>query len=165
MTKRWLDVMVIPISLWCRPYCLIIPVLNIRISFRASSDIVNRKRSGRYLETCRELDTSTTKNSGTIIFAYMVIGDKLESPDSPKHKGVCGTVIWSASENFKAAPRPPAGYTHVSFYFFAESQVQIFSQGDACSRSELRESRSVSWCLWLYGSPGWSPGSRRRSLG
>ena len=144
MTKRWLDVMMIPISLWCRPYCLIIPVLNIRMSFRASSDIVNRKRSGRYLETCREIDTSTTKNSGTIIFAYIVIGDKLESPDSPKHKGVCGTVIWSASENFKAAPRPPAGYTHVSFYFFAESQVQIFSQGDACSRSELRESRSVS---------------------
>ena len=163
MTKCWLDVMIIPISLWCRPYCLIIPVLNIRMSFRASSDIVNRKRSGRYLETCREIDTLTTKNSGTIIFAYIVIGDKLESPDSPEHKGVCGTVIWSASENFKAAPRPPAGYTHVSFYFIFLPRVKSKSSLRA-THAVAQSSEKVAQCLDAYDFMGHQAGLQEAAV-
>ena len=90
--KRWLDAIMIS-SLFRRAYYSIIPRLNTRISFRASFDIVNRKRSEQHLETCRETDTSTTKNSGRTAFTYTVIGDKPESPVSPKHQWVWETVI------------------------------------------------------------------------
>ena len=46
------------------------PGIDIRMSYGASSGIVNRKRSERYVETHREIETSTTKNSGMISFAY-----------------------------------------------------------------------------------------------
>ena len=111
------------------------------MSFRASSDIVNRKRSGRYVETSREIDTSTTKNSGKITFAYIVIGDKPESPDSRKHQGACGTVIWSASEKFKATPRPLAGYTYNVLFFWGDRKS---SQNLLSGRSEPGE---VAQCL------------------
>ena len=54
------------------------------MSFGASSGIANRKQSERYVNTYREIDTSTMKNSGKITFACIVIGDKLENPDSPR---------------------------------------------------------------------------------
>ena len=44
-------------SLWCPAYSLIIPGLNIMISFIASSDIVNRKQSEQYMEIYSEIDT------------------------------------------------------------------------------------------------------------
>ena len=40
------------------------------------------------MEGYRAFDTPTTKNSGRITFAYIVIEDKLEIPDSSKHQGV-----------------------------------------------------------------------------
>ena len=40
------------------------------------------------MEAYREIDTPTTKNSGRITFAYIVIRDKLESHDRPEHEGI-----------------------------------------------------------------------------
>ena len=59
--------------LWSRVYSLSIPGLSIRKSFRASSGIVSRKRSERYVEPYRGIDTSTTKNSHRVTLACIMI--------------------------------------------------------------------------------------------
>ena len=116
--KRWTDVMMIS-SLRCRAYFSAIPRLNIRMSFRVSSGIASIRRSERYVETYREIDTSMTKNSGWITFAYTVIGDK-----------TCRKVLTAQSMRgsgdgylfgvriFSGATPPLAGYNYyVSFSF------------------------------------------------
>ena len=144
MSKRGPVVMMI--SLWCLAYWSIFPWVNIRRSFRASSGIASRKLSKRYVETYREIDTSTTKSSSRITFAYIVIEVKLESSDSPDHQGVWDAVIQSASGKLSGAPPPLARYTYyVSFYFFGQGQIKIFYQSHAWPK------KSVSWCWWLYG--------------
>ena len=65
---------------------MIIPSLNILISFRTSSGFVDRKLSERSVEIYKEIDSSTTKNSGRVIFVCIVTGDNLESPNRPEHR-------------------------------------------------------------------------------
>ena len=88
--KRWPDVMIL-ITLVSG--LLFDNSTQHRVSFTASSGVVNGKRGERYVETYREIDMSATSNSGTIRFAYIGVGDKQGSPGSPSHQGVWETAI------------------------------------------------------------------------
>ena len=55
------------------------------MSLKASSGIVKQNTKRTIVETYGDIDASTTKNSDRVTFACIVIGDKLEDPDSPEH--------------------------------------------------------------------------------
>ena len=68
------------------------------------------------MKTYREIDMSTTKNAGEIVFAYVVIGDELESPDRPRSSGNVGDSNLVGVRKTSDATPPLAGYIYyVSF--------------------------------------------------
>ena len=70
LIERWYSL------LWSPICSLIIHELDARMSFRASSGIVNRKRGKRYVEPYKEIDMFGTKNSDKVAFACIVKTDK-----------------------------------------------------------------------------------------
>ena len=158
MPKRGPGVMIIQIT-WCRLILWLFLDLTVRsISEPGLALYLSRKRSERYMEICREVDTSTTKKSCRITFTCIVMGNRPVSPDRSEHQEIWETVMRSSSEK-----------NHVRFHHLRDisntsrlnsilrGHINIFYQGDSRPEKQLS--------VLMLIPPGWFPGSRCRSLG
>ena len=111
------------------------------------------------MEIYREINTSTTKNSGRITIAWIVMEDNLEIPDRSGHRGVWETKMQLTEKNVMCGSTTCRICPTYRLNSMLGDQINIFYEGNAPPE------KSLNVLMLMSPGPGWFSGSRRRSPG